>query len=73
MLRTLASSTIGSVRVSRAASPLRPTHRWARLLATGAQTWLTDEEAANAKLLEAVKSRVNQFQSAQDVSTLWTQ
>lgn len=67
MLRTLASSTIGSVRASRVTSTL-----WlpqsARRYASASPKWLTDEEAANAKLLEAVKSRVDQFQTAQDVS-----
>lgn len=64
MLRTLASSTIGSVRATRT---LRLSHS-VRLYASASPKWLTDEEAENAKLLEAVKSRVDQFQTAQDVS-----
>lgn len=63
MFRVLASSTIGSLR---ATHTLRLSHSL-RLYASTSPKWLTDEEAANAKLLEAVKSRVDQFQTAQDV------
>lgn len=64
MLRALPSSAMGSVRAART---LRLSHSL-RPYASAAPKWLTDEEAANAKLLEAVKSRVDQFQTAQDVS-----
>lgn len=68
LLATPSAAIRGAARSTSASTALAAHRLRTRYVATESTRWLTDEEAANAKLLEAVQSRVDQFQAAQDVS-----